>query len=154
MYFRRDFDEAAREIRVGFDVEPDYAPAHYFLARALAELGDVPAAQHAFERALALSGGDAQVLSAQACAFAAAGDEARARELLGRIEDQAATRFVSACQAANVHAALGDLDAAAASYERGAEERAVDMLWLPVHPALAPLRRHPRVIEILKQMRV
>ena len=153
-YYAGRYDEAIDEVGRALAVEEAYPLAHYVLGRTLTERGETRAALAALDRALELTGGAAQVISAIGCARARAGDRAGAVDALASIEAQSQLRYVSGCDAAFVHAALGDVDAALAGFERGLEQRAMEMLWCWAHPGLAILRGHPRMAGIRARMRL
>jgi hypothetical protein len=49
---------------------------------------------------------------------------------------------------AQVHAALGNLDAAVATLERAAEAREPELVLLGVRPVYGPLHGHPRFAAV------
>jgi hypothetical protein len=60
--------------------------------------------------------------------------------------------YVSAMLAAQVHAALGDTDAALEALAHAMEQRATNLAWVGVHPAFAPVRNDARFVALLNRM--
>ena len=77
-------------------------------------------------------------------AHARAGDVERARALASDLTAASALRHVAHSLLAQVHAALGDGDAAISALERAAEAREPELVLIGVRPVYATLRANPR----------
>lgn len=134
------------------DVEPAFAPAHYFLSQAHSELGDTESALTHAERAVEHSGRSSETLAALGVALARGGQSDAARDLLSELALAAQSRYASPSHRALVHLALGETDRALELLEEAAEVRATDLVWLAVRPAWRPLKEHARFTALLARL--
>ena len=82
-------------------------------------------------------------------AQAVAGREGEARRLLGELEEVARTQYVSPVLQAQVHAGLGEREAALAALEEALELKAADLVWVEHHPVFDVLRGETRLARLL-----
>jgi hypothetical protein len=80
---------------------------------------------------------------------ARAGREAGARAALAELDRRAGDRYVSPVLAAQVHAALGETDAAVERLEAARALRATDLIWIGVRPVFDALRADARFARLL-----
>jgi serine/threonine-protein kinase len=135
---------AIRALRRGMEIDANFVMSHYFLGGALRDAGDLVAAEAELRAAIGKSGGTPEMIAGLAQTLARSGMADDARALLSQLAATAETRHVSPCLFAQVHAALGDTDAAIEALERAAEARDPEMVYIGVRPAYAPLRKDPR----------
>lgn len=137
-------------------LHPAASEVHRRLGLALLEAGDAAGAVEHLQRSVALSRRHAWGVAHLACAHARAGAPDQARLLLAELVDRAEGELVPAVALAEIHASLGERDAAFAALARALEARDYWLLTLDVDPLLAPLRgdsrfaalratRHPRL---------
>lgn len=151
-FYQRRFAEARDLLRATLALDASFAPAHFFLAQVLAELGDVDAALGHAERASALADRPPETVAALGVVAARAGHQSRAGQCLAELQATAASRFVSPGLAAQIYAALGaDADACAA-LERAFIERAPDLVWMAVRPVFATLRSTERFQQLVSRL--
>jgi len=81
-------------------------------------------------------------------AYARGGEVDRARALEAELETIAARRHVPHSLIAQVHAALGNVDAAVAAIERAAKAREPELVLLGVRPVYASLHGQPRFAAV------
>ena len=86
-------------------------------------------------------------------AFAMAGNRARARTLLRRLEQESTRRYVTPLDFAVVYAGVGDNDRAFESLERAFRDRVVWVRQLGVDVRYAPLRSDVRYADLLRRIR-
>ncbi len=79
---------------------------------------------------------------------------AKAREMLGRLEDLARPSLASPYHLAYVYTGLGEFDRAMVCLERAYEHRDGAISGVRGSFLLAPLRGHPRFTSLLERMRV
>jgi TolB-like protein/tetratricopeptide (TPR) repeat protein len=139
-FFARDYASAINAFGELLDRDPSFGPAHAFLGQAFTEAGQPDEGIRHLRRALELVGGSVEFDAALGVALARAGDTSGAREVLHRLEQQRAERYVSLVLLAQVHAALGAPDQAVANLRGARDERASDLAWIGVRPAFDPLR--------------
>ncbi len=144
VYARRN-DEAIIELTKALEMAPAYFPARRDLGRAYLEKGDVRRAIAELER---LPAPDAML----ACAYARAGRTAEARKLLVSLEGSAGRGRAQASEIAQVHAALGDTDAAFQWLERSYSRREQGFLALPFEPEFDPLRSDSRYAALAARL--
>ncbi|HWK09177.1 MAG TPA: hypothetical protein VNR64_03950, partial [Vicinamibacterales bacterium] len=153
-FYERRFEEARDVLRATLALDASFAPAHFFLAQVLAELGDDAAALGHAERACALAERPPETVAAFGVVAARAGDRSRAGQCLAELQATAASRFVSPGLAAQIYAALGaDADACMA-LERAFTERAPDLAWMAVRPVFATLRNDERFQHFVSRLGV
>ncbi len=136
VYARRN-DEAITELTKSLELFPANSPARHDLGWAYLERGDTRQAIAELER---VPGPDAIL----ACAYAHAGRRTDARKLLAALEGPAGQARAKASEIAQVHAALGEKDAAFQWLERSYARREQGFLAIPFEPELDPLRSDPR----------
>jgi TolB-like protein/Tfp pilus assembly protein PilF len=148
------YDEAVArgEEAVALDTEEDRARATlgwaYFLsgrkAEGLAEL----------ERAVSISPGSTLWLGQLGEAYAMAGNTAKARAILGELEERARNTFVSPYHFAYLYTGLGDAEQAVDWLERAVAERSGPTYGIKGSFLFAPLHAHPRFHALLRQMKL
>lgn len=87
-------------------------------------------------------------------AFAGAGQEAAAREILSSVTEMSTTEYVDPWTFCRLHAALGDKESAIHFLARSFEERSTLALFAHIDPLLKPLRSDPRFQEIIGRLRL
>ena len=85
-------------------------------------------------------------------AYAVAGRTERARDVLARLNNLAATRYVSPYHLAYVYAGLGQRDAAIDCLERAFDERTGGIYGVNGSFLFTGLRSHPRFRALLRKM--
>lgn len=149
----RDGD-ALREARRAREIQPRYGLAHFMEGLVLYHQGHLPDAEAALNDALPLTPPEgtpthAEIRSVLALVHAASGEHDRARSVLSGLRTASAP-----CSEGLIHAALGDLDAAYAAFDRVRD-------WSTFSPefvryffpdALAHLRKDPRYERLLREM--
>jgi serine/threonine protein kinase/tetratricopeptide (TPR) repeat protein len=83
-------------------------------------------------------------------AYAAAGRVEEAKEVLSRLGELAARRYVSPYHLALIHCHLGDKELALALLNEAYALRDAWLVWLGVEPQLDTLRSDPRFVELLR----
>jgi serine/threonine-protein kinase len=149
-----DLAGAIRALRQAQDLDPEFVMTHYFLGGALRDAGDLDAAAAAFHFAIAKSGGTPEMHAGLAQTLALQGNARAARDALARLAGASASRHVPACLLAQVHAALGEPDAAEAQLARAAEARDADLAFIAARPAYAPLHGRPAYEALRRRLGV
>jgi eukaryotic-like serine/threonine-protein kinase len=146
------YDEAVREITKVLDVDPHYALPHATLGWGHLLGGQADAGIAALKRALALSPESTLYLAQLGQALAMVGRTEEAREILRRLNELSAQRYVSPYHMAYVHVGLGEQDRAMDWLERAYTARAGGVFGVKGSFLFAPLRGHPRFKELLRKM--
>lgn len=154
LYYERRHDEALDELRKTLALDPTFARAHGVLAAVDLQAGRIHDAIAGHERAIELAGGWLQQrwgLPGLGYAYAVAGNERKAREILGVLERERAERYERPESLALVHAGLGEHHRALEWLERAADERSIYPLLIR-DVVYDPIREHPRFQRILERM--
>ena len=146
-------DEAIAQLLKLVDREPNFALAHWFLALAHAQNGQLAAAVAAGEQAVALDGGSSQMTACLAAINARAGKREAAVKLLSRLDGiRRSGGYVSPYDMALVHVALGDREQAFALLDRAITDRRWELVNLNVDWMLDPIRDDPRFSVLARRM--
>lgn len=118
----------------------------------LMEMDRPEEALEALDATESLVGRPPVVRALSASAYALSGQEGRALELLGLLEVESQTTYVSPPLFAQVYLALADTARALDYLERGLEERDVYMTVMQPWPFVDVLRDNPRFQRVLERM--
>jgi TolB-like protein/Tfp pilus assembly protein PilF len=151
LYYTRHYQAAAEQLQKTLEIEPDFWFARAYLGRAYGKLGRLPQAIAELQKAERLSGGIADAWSGLGVAYAAQGDETRAREILEKLKTQS-DPYVPPYGVAAVYANLGEKDHAFENLQKAYEQGSIYMTFLVVDPEMDPLRSDPRFAELLRKM--
>jgi tetratricopeptide (TPR) repeat protein len=144
-------ERALRHTAQAKEIAPNYAAAHIVEGVALSRAGRHDDALTSFDQGLELAApgdGVRQLhVGKPAVTYVRMGDTTRARALLDTLEQNGESRYAQA----EVHAMLGDLDAAFADLQavEWAKFLAAELRY---GPALAPVRDDPRFQPILRKV--
>jgi TolB-like protein/Flp pilus assembly protein TadD len=141
-----DFEAAARDQRAALGIDPNHPVANFVLGQACAALGRHSEALSAFRKAAA---GSPRWAWGLAQGLALAGQVEEARVLAGKL---AASDPPDPWALAEVHAALGDRDAALGWLEAGYESRRDWMPWMRSNYFFRPLFDEPRFREVVRRL--
>ena len=137
-------------------MDPNFALAHGRLAGAYGFKGMYEEAIGEFQRMLELSGSSADnphMSASFAHLYAASGRGDQARNILNRLKEQSQREYVSPCDIAEVHAALGEEDQAFEWLEKAYDARSSDLRFLKVSPFFTDsLRLDPRFADLLRRV--
>ena len=146
------YAEAAERSRAALEVDPASARARASLGWAELLLGQCTEGLADLERAVALAPGSVQWLAQLGAGFAACGEEAKARAILGDLEERAKASFVSPYHLAYVHTSLGAHDRAIDLLTDAKRTRTGPTFGVGGSFLFAPLRPHPRFRALLREM--
>ncbi len=150
----RQFDRGIEQIRLMFEIDPDYLLAH-------SVLGDLYAAKRMFAEAVAaqrkaveLSGGAPVMLGWFGLALAQSGDTAGARVMLDRLHGMAVKTYVPPTSFAWIHLGLGETDEAFEWLDRAVDARDNYLTPIKSYWLLDPIRADPRYLALLRKMKL
>jgi tetratricopeptide (TPR) repeat protein len=152
LYFARRYDEAARQALYTLELDPAYATALRILGWTFEELGRYDDAIAAHTKASDLTERQPNFSGQLGRAYALAGKDGAAREVLGELIKLSERTYVSSLDICIIHAALGDKPSALEWLERAHTERADHLPYIKVNPRLDALRSEPRFQRIMEQM--
>lgn len=131
---KKDYDRALEEYKKVALVFPDFHPAHSFAADAYVYKGMYDEAIAEYQKALSLSKRHSRTLASLGYAYASAGREAEAREVLRELEEMRKVKNVPPLRFAIVYAGLGDRAEAVRWLERSYEERDIMLVHINQMP--------------------
>jgi eukaryotic-like serine/threonine-protein kinase len=153
-YFAHAYEPAVEELSATLAFEGTFAAAHLFSGLSLVELGRSEEAIAAIATAMRLSGASPEMHAAMGYACARAGQTSRAHDALDTLTALAAQRYVSPSLFAQIHAGLGETDAALDRLEQARDGRAADLAWMAVRPVFDRLRHEARFRAVQRSMRL
>lgn len=150
-YLTRRYDDALDACDRILEIEPNYANAYLYRGLSYEQKGKWKEALADLETARRL---DDSLPSAAMLgeAYALAGDETRARQILSEIHVRAEREHVSPLYPAIVHTGLGDKDLAFSELAAAVEERDPNVLALKFAAIYDPLRSDPRFADLIRRV--
>jgi TolB-like protein/DNA-binding winged helix-turn-helix (wHTH) protein/Tfp pilus assembly protein PilF len=149
--YARQCRSAVAEFKKTLELDPTAYVARVGLGLCRLEARS-PETLEELERAAHDAGEGPWPLAVLGYARAGRGDEAGARAILAQLDEAAQRQYVSPIYRGFILAGLGDEAGALASLEATYRERSPWMLFLPVEPELAGLRKNPRFQELLRRV--
>jgi len=143
-------EEGCREAERGLAIAPDDMAENWLMGDCMIFRGRAADGLPYLRRAAAFS---SQTKALYARGLALAGHPSEARALIDSLEVESRRRYVSGTALAGAYGAMGDLDGAFRSLERGLHDRSAELALLPLQYFLAPLRSDPRFQDIVRRMR-
>lgn len=101
---------------------------------------------------MTLSGGDPDRFVCLGQAYAAAGETAKAHQLLQELYGVSRRRHVPPYFFAVLHSALQENAQAFAWLDKGYEQRDPFLVWIKVSPAADDLRNDPRLADLIRRV--
>jgi eukaryotic-like serine/threonine-protein kinase len=152
-YYRRKYDAAIAENRAALELDPNYIPSYWQLARAYGQKKQYREALDELNNVEPRTGAAIPLITAEiAYVRAMSGRTAEARALLEKLNALAATEFVDPYILATVHMGLGDSKATLTSLEQAYAARSGFMVSLVNEPKWDGIRSHPKFQDILKRV--
>ena len=151
---RGDYEGAIAGYREILTFDPGFYKAVASMGRAYSLLGRFDEALKHLEKARSLAGDLSIIVAARGHVFGLAGDRAKAREILGELEQIAERKPVACVRFALIHIGLGEFDRALDYLECGCERREPSVISIGTHPIYRPLHGLPRYQELLRRLRL
>jgi eukaryotic-like serine/threonine-protein kinase len=152
LHLHRRFEEAVRAYSQVLEVEPRFAPGHYYIGQSYEQLGKFDAALQHLEMCREISGRAPIFLGALGHCFGRAGRTADAQGILKELEERSKERYVSPFNMALVHLGLGEREAALQNLERAFEEHAAWVYHTPADARFDVLRDEPRFQSMVAKL--
>jgi tetratricopeptide (TPR) repeat protein len=152
-YHARRFDESIATYRNMLDAVPEFPYGLVTLSWILRHTGGLEESVQTAEKALELSGGGTFYVAALGQAYAAAGRQADARNVLDRLAQLSVHGYVSPYHLSLIHLHLGERDRALQLLLDAHTRRDAWVVWLGVEPQFDPLRGEPAFEAILRDLR-
>ena len=155
LFLARQYDQAIQQCLRTLEMDPHFAPAHFYLAWAYQGKGMFDEAVTEMQKAMADSGENGtnpQFLSQLTRAYALAGKRAEALQTMAKLDQLSKRIYVSSYDRATISVALGERDRALAELEHAYEEHDERMIWLSIDPRFEGLHSDPRFQDLLRRM--
>ena len=152
LYFKRDWLGMMDVLKPTIEQDANYAPAFDWLGMAYVQEEQFDEAITTYRRGVELADGLAEVLAGLGHAYAVAGREKEARQVLNKLHRMAERWYVPPVQIAFVHVGLGEKRPALDLLEEAYEQRSWELVFLQAEPWLDDLREEPRFIQLIKKM--
>ncbi len=152
LYLNRQFDAAIEQYQKSLELDPNFAIGLINLGRAYGQKGMHAQAKEIFHKALAAAGEDPGILMLLAYEDAITGDSVGAKEILSRLRQLSAGRYVPAAYIAVVYEGLGDKDQAFRWLSRAYDERCDYLVYLGSEPMGDKLRADRRYQQLLNRV--
>lgn len=143
LYFARDYESAISEFEDILQIDPKFTRALFRLGGTYTQVGRLDDAIEKLLAAVALSDRNPRELSLLGYAFALAGNQDKAREILGELSEKSRTQYISSYNIALIHIALEESDLALVNLLRALEQRDPWLVFLNVDSRLDPIRELP-----------
>lgn len=153
-YFARDYDRALMQARKVLDMDANFGFAHWHAGKTYLQKGMFTEAVASLRQALNLIGGTPPFLSFLGHAYARAGKQREARQMLTQLQRLANKQYVSSYFLAIIHLGLGEVDETFAWLEQAYEERSGFLAFIGVEPMLDDLRGDVRFEDLLERVGV
>jgi DNA-binding winged helix-turn-helix (wHTH) protein/TolB-like protein/Flp pilus assembly protein TadD len=144
--------EARQRIRQAFDLQPGFWITLLYRGDMELDDRDYPAAIADLQRASERSHGASPAYASLGVAYAASGDDARARAVLAALESRDQAGYVPATRLAALHNALGDIPGALTLLERAYAERDLGIAFLGYERGWNNLRAQPRFEALARRL--
>ena len=148
LFHRREYDQAAEQLRKTLELEPNIVWARFFLARTHLQLGDLEKAITGFDQLDLLSLWEGFL----GYAYAVSGHPEQAQKLLRDLEEPSRPAHIVAFQIALIHAGLRSADQALEWLARAIAAHSPQLIWLKTTPELDWLHSDPRFTALLEKM--
>jgi tetratricopeptide (TPR) repeat protein len=152
-YHLRDYKALIEAARNFVASVPNEWLSHYFLGVGYEGSGRSLDAIPEYKKAIELSHGDQDPSAALAHAYAALGRRAEAEKILGELERQSQTGYVSPYMIAAIYAGLGNKDRAFEFLEKAYQERSSDLpYFIKADLRIDNLRSDPRFQDLMRHV--
>lgn len=141
------YEEAERWLRVAHGLKEDSLLTRFFHSRLYLSLGRY---EDAIKSSSGLSAQSHLLLGASGAAYASAGNQEKAREILRFLQHQSSSQYVDPLAIAAVQLQLNLRDEALDSLQQAVEGRSPMAAFLSIDPLYRPLRTEPRFQQLLK----
>lgn len=150
--FRREYEQALRELRAVAELEPSFHKAYTGMGRVFSLMGDYRSALEMFDLGRTYGGDSPSLLAATGQVHGLLGERAEALRCLERLHAWAAERHIQRTPFAILHLGLGEPEKALEYLEQAVELKEPNVVLYGVHPLYEPLRDEPRFQLLLKHV--
>jgi len=154
-FFAGEYGAARNICDSTLEMDPEFWVARWFLGMTLEQAGQLDSAIEQLNRATQSSNRSVLALSALGHAYAIAGSEQNAKELLDELGSRGENHYVPAYVKAVIEAGLGNGPAAISQLKAGCDEASPLLpLFVGTDPRLNPLRGEKEFSSIMQWLRI
>ena len=150
LVYAHRYDEAVVELRKALDLDPGNILARFELGRALSLSGRSTEAFQHFTDAIDLETGHDVAIAA--LAYGRAGDHARARNILTRLQTRSKERYISAVSLCIAAIGAGDKPLSLDYLEQALKEHSFFLVFLASDPSFDAIRDEPRFRRVKEKV--
>ena len=151
-FLSSDYDHAITQFRKVIDLEPGYAPGHFALGSAYAQMGMLAEGIPIIEEAIRLGGRSVNHIGTLGYAYGLAGQKDKGMQLLGELERRSHEGYMSSFWVAVAYLGLGQTDRVFEWLNRAYEERACALVYFTREPMFDSVRADPRFTALISKM--
>jgi tetratricopeptide (TPR) repeat protein len=159
-YLARQYDRAEKQAKNALELDPNFSPAHTWLASVYQARGEYEDAFQEREKVASLSGNDEMRsnIAALRRAYRAGGPKEMYREQVKQLQKTATNPYLPTVAGpaqwglAVAYAHLGENNRAFEQLERCFRDREFGMLTLKTNPSLDTLRSDPRFQDLVRRV--
>ena len=151
-FYRRNYDEAIRQLRGTLSTSPQFPLAHLWLGRAYQQKKMYSEAIDEFNRTDAALPGWVVTIAGVGNAYGEWGHRAEAEQILVRLNEMNRAKYVTPYGIALVYAGLGDKNQAFVWLSIAVQGRSHWLVWLNRDPRWDRLRADPRFADLKKRV--
>jgi TolB-like protein/Tfp pilus assembly protein PilF len=148
------YDDAIETCLEVTQVNPQYILARWALGLAYEAAGDMGLASAELETAVNLSGWSPGMLGAFGYNLGTQGETSRAQEILNRLHDLSAKRYVPAYDFASVYLGLGEREQALKYLDQALQERSTWMVTAAVEPRMRALKNDVFFQSLIRKLKL
>jgi TolB-like protein/Flp pilus assembly protein TadD len=152
LYYAKRYDQAVRGLQDTLKMDPNNWAAHLILGRIYTQRGQLPEGLAELQKAKQAESREPDITASLGLAYALAGKQAEAREILAELEEQSKRDYVPSDNMALVCLGLGERDGAFAWLEKAFAQRSAFLVWLNVFPELDPIRSGQRFQDLVRRV--
>ncbi len=151
-YMKRDYESCLATSAKAIQMFPDFWVPHMAAGLCYYIRGEFEEGMREYEKALAMNPQSTFSQAGVAMCLAKSGKRAEARRALDQLQAMKSQTYVSPAYVGLVYLAMGDRDAAFGWMEKGYEDQAEWLLWLPVDPMFDGTRDDARFKELVRKV--
>lgn len=154
-YHQRDYKSLIEASQRAVLTNPNSWSSHYFLAVGYEGSGQLEQAIPEYQRAVDLSQRNSDAIAGLAHVYATSGKKAEAEKIVGDLQRESKTGYVSPYMIAAIYSGLGQKDKAFEFLEKAYQERSPDIAYfIKADLRMDPLRSDPRFQDLLGRIRL
>ncbi len=150
--YRREYELALEQCDHTIELNPHFSAAFWTLALIQQQRHDFEEAAAACQRAIHLSPASPRMYGALGYLYALTGKRKLCQEVLDKLREFSAARYVSPMEFASLHFALGQNDTGFEWLAKACQDRCIELLSVNVDPRFDQPRQDRRFADVVRQL--